>query len=211
MFIDKSLKDYISLAASGDSTPGGGSVSALVASLGGALTSMVMNLSLGKKSYEELPEEVKDKMLENFEEIKELIEALNGIVDEDTKAFDGVMQAFKLPKESDKEKEARSKAIQEGYKVALEVPLRCARKCLRLLELEQIFAVYGNAGAITDVGAGTLFAYAGLEASLFNVKINLASIKDEEYNKEVGREMNQILKEGKELRDKSLEKVYSRI
>lgn len=211
MFIEKSLKEYIANVASGDPTPGGGSVSALAASLGAGLTSMVKNLTVGKKSYEELPEKIKSEILANAEEIEKLTQSLNGIVDEDTKAFDGVMKAFKLPKETDEEKEARSLAIQDGYRVALEVPLRCAEKCLRLLELQEVFADYGNAGAITDVGAGTLLAYTGLEGSLFNVTINLGSIKDEKYKKEIGDKVDKLLSEGNRLKEKSLKTVYSRL
>ncbi|HAE92755.1 cyclodeaminase/cyclohydrolase family protein [Tissierella praeacuta] len=211
MFINKSLKEYIAATASGEPTPGGGSVAALVGSLGGALTNMVNNLTVGKKAYEELSEEIKSKIANNSKEVEKLIEDLTGIVDEDTKAFDKVMEAFKLPKETDEEKIARTKAIQEGYKVALEVPLRCAEKCLRILELQDVFANYGNVNAITDVGVGTLLAYSGLEGALFNVTINLGSIKDEEFKKEVSAKVDNILKEGKKLKEELLNIVYKRL
>ena len=76
-----------------------------------------------------------------------------------------------------KRKKARSQAIQEGYKIALEVPLKCAEKCHRILELQDVFAEYGNVNAITDIGVGVLLAYSGLEGALLNVTINLGSIK----------------------------------
>lgn len=211
MFIDKSLKEYIAATASGEPTPGGGSVSALVGSLGGALTNMVYNLTVGKKAYEELSDDIKSKIVENSKEVEKLVEALNGIVDEDTKAFDKVMEAFKLPKETDEEKTTRSNAIQEGYKVALEVPLRCAEKCLRVLQLQDIFAEYGNVNAITDVGVGTLLAYAGLEGALFNVTINLGSIKDESFKKEISAKVDNLLTEGKKLKEELLKVVYKRL
>ena len=119
MFIDKSVKHYIEQTASGEPTPGGGSVAALVGTLGAALTSMVNNLTVGKKAYEELPEDTKAKIEKNFKEIQVLVEELSKIVDEDTQAFSKVMEAFKLPKETEEEKAARSQAIQDGYKVAL--------------------------------------------------------------------------------------------
>lgn len=211
MFINKSLKEYIANAASGDPTPGGGSVSALVGGLGGALTQMVKNLTVGKKSYEELPEEIKSKILKNAKEIEGLVEDLSNIVDEDTKAFDKVMIAFKLPKATDEEKAARSQAIQDGYKVAIDVPLRCAEECLRILELQDVFANYGNVNAITDVGVGTLLAYSGLEGALFNVTINLSSIKDEKYKKEMEEKVNNILNKGKRLKEELLTVVYKRL
>ena len=94
MFINKSLKEYIAATASGEPTPGGGSVAALVGSLGGALTNMVNNLTVGKKAYEELSEEIKSKIANNSKEVEKLIEDLTGIVDEDTKAFDKVMDCL---------------------------------------------------------------------------------------------------------------------
>ncbi|NLY85424.1 MAG: cyclodeaminase/cyclohydrolase family protein [Tissierellia bacterium] len=211
MFIEKSLKEYIANVASGDPTPGGGSVSALVGSLGAALTSMVNNLTVGKKAYEDLSDEIKEEITKSAKEIDTLMEDLNKIVDEDTKAFDKVMEAFKLPKETEEEKALRREAIQEGYKVALEVPLRCAEKCLRLLQLQDIFAKYGNVNAITDVGVGTLLAYAGLEGALFNVTINLNSIKDQEFKDEIGAKVDNILNEGKRLKEELLKVVYERL
>ena len=211
MFIEKSLKEYIAATASGEPTLGGGSVAALVGSLGGALTNMVNNLTVGKKAYEELSDEIKSEIAQNSKEVEKLVEELSSIVDEDTKAFDKVMEAFKLPKETDEEKAARTKAIQEGYKIALEVPLRCAEKCLRILELQEVFANYGNVNAITDVGVGTLLAYSGLEGALFNVTINLGSIKDEEFKKEISAKVNNLLNEGKKLKEKLLDIVYKRL
>lgn len=211
MFIKNSLEEYIANVASGDPTPGGGSVAALAGSLGGALTNMVKNLTVGKKAYEELSDEIKSEIIENSNEVEKIVESLSNIVDEDTKAFDEVMKAFKLPKETDEEKAARSLAIQEGYKLALEVPLRCGEKCLRLLTLQEVFSKYGNVNAITDVGVGTLLAYSGLEGALFNVTINLGSIKDEEYKKEISTKVDSLLNEGKLLKEELIKTVYKRL
>lgn len=211
MFIDNSLREYIANVASGDPTPGGGSVSALVGSIGGALTNMVSKLTVGKKAYEGLSEEIKSQILVNSKEIEKLVEELSNIVDEDTKAFDKVMDAFKMPKETDEQKQARSRAVQEGYKIALEVPLRCATKCLRILELQEVFANYGNANAITDVGVGILLAYSGMEGALFNVTINLGSIKDEEFKKENEAKVSNLLNEGKRIKEELIKIVYKRL
>ncbi|MCK9443782.1 MAG: cyclodeaminase/cyclohydrolase family protein [Tissierellaceae bacterium] len=211
MFIEKSVKEYMATVASGDPTPGGGSVSALVGGLGAALTGMVNNLTVGKKAFEELSEGIKNEIVENAKEIESLMEDLTGIVDEDTKAFDKVMVAFKLPKETEEEKKIRSNAIQEGYKIALEVPLRAAEKCLKVLELQGVFARYGNVNAITDVGVGTLLAYSGLEGALFNVTINLGSIKNQEYKEEISGKVDSILKSGKDLKEELLKIVYERL
>ncbi len=211
MFIEKSLKEYIANTSSGDPTPGGGSVAALVGSLGSALINMVSNLTVGKKAYEDLEEDIKESILSNTKEIERLTNELAAIVDEDTKAFDGVMVAFKMPKETEEEKKIRSQAIQDGYKIALEVPLRCGQKCLEVLKLQDVFANYGNVNAITDVGVGTLLAYAGLEGALFNVTINLASIKDQEFKSLTEGKVDKLLEEGKELKESLLKIVYERL
>jgi formiminotetrahydrofolate cyclodeaminase len=211
MLVDKSVKDYVLQVASKEPTPGGGSVAALAGSLGSALTAMVGNLTIGRKVYEELDDDVKKLMDENFEELQKSLEKLNHIVDEDTKAFDGVMEAFKLPKDTEEEKKKRTAAIQEGYKVALEVPLRCAEECFRVLELQKVFADHGNVNAITDVGVGTLLAATGLEGALLNVKINLLSIKDEDYRNEMEQKINHLLEEGTQLKEDLLNTVYARL
>ncbi len=211
MFIDKSLKQYALDTKSSDPTPGGGSVSAYVGTLSSALTSMVGGLTFSKKNYSELSEDVKSKMESNAKELEQLFEDLANDVDKDTNAFDKVMEAFKMPKETDEEKKARSHAIQEGYKIALEVPLKCAEKCHRVLELQDVFAKYGNVNAITDIGVGVLLAYSGLEGALLNVTINLGSIKDEEYKKVISEKVSSLLNSAKSLKEKSLEVVYERL
>ncbi|QQY79747.1 formimidoyltetrahydrofolate cyclodeaminase [Keratinibaculum paraultunense] len=211
MLIKETLEDFIDKVASKEPTPGGGSVSALAGSLGAALTFMVGNLTFGKKAYEELDEEVKEEMNSNFKELQKSIEKLNKIVDEDTKAFDKVMEAFKMPKETEEEKTKRNAAIQEGYKKALEVPLKCAEECFRVLKLQDVFAHYGNINAITDVGVGTLLAAAGLEGALLNVKINLLSIKDEVYRNEMEKKIEELLNEGIKLKKELMKIVYKRL
>lgn len=211
MLIEKKLRDYIHEVQSEAPTPGGGSVAASVGALGGALTNMVGNLTIDKKVYENIPEDKKKVMENNFKKIQDLVEELIVIIDEDARAFDGVMNAFKLAKDTEEDKKKRSAAIQEGYKEALETPLKCGEKCLEILELQDVFANYGNINAITDVGVGTLLAYSGLEGALFNVTINLKSIKDEEYKKEIESKVNAIIARGKELKEELLKVVYNRL
>lgn len=211
MFIEKPIKDYIKHVASKEPTPGGGSVAALAGSLGSALTAMVGNLTIGRKVYEKLDETVKEVMDKNFKELNDSIERLNGIVDEDTKAFDKVMEALKLPKETEEEKKIRSNAIQEGYKVALEVPLRCAEECYNVLKLQRVFADYGNINAITDVGVGALLAATGLEGAILNVKINLSGIKDEDYKADIEEKINALMTDGMKLKEELMEIVYKRL
>ncbi|HHV25589.1 cyclodeaminase/cyclohydrolase family protein [Anaerosalibacter bizertensis] len=211
MLVDKTIKDYVNQVASNEPAPGGGSVSALVGSLGAALTSMVGNLTIGKKAYEKLDEVHRKELDENLVKVQDSIKKLNVFVDKDTEAFNKVMESFKLPKETEDEKRARSLAIEEATKGALETPLECAKECLEVLRLQKTFALYGNPNAITDVGVGALLAYSGLEGALFNVKINLAGLKDEKYIKNIEEEMKNILNEGKKLREELLEIVYGKL
>ena len=211
MFINKSVNDYVSEVLSGEPTPGGGSVAALAGSLGAALTSMVGNLTFGKKAYKELDEEIKAEMDKNYKEVQNSIKRLKEIVDEDTKAFDEVMEAFKMPKETEEEKKARTEAIQAGYKKALEVPLECAEECYKVLKLQNVFAHYGNANAITDIGVGALLAVTGLEGAILNVKINLKSIKDEEYRTSIEKKINQLMEDGYKLKEELMKTVYDRL
>ncbi|MGM0396132.1 MAG: cyclodeaminase/cyclohydrolase family protein [Bacillota bacterium] len=211
MLIERTAKDFVLDVSSDNPTPGGGSVAALVGSLGGALTNMVGNLTIDKKIYENVPEDKKPLMEKNFKEIESLVNELLNLVDEDSTAFDDVMQAFKLPKETDEDKKKRSDAIQVGYKKALEVPMRCGERCFDILKFQDVFAEHGNIHAITDVGVGTLLAYAGLEGALFNVTINLKSVKDQEYKVEMEKRVEKLLANGKNLRDELLKVVYKRL
>lgn len=211
MLVDLTVKDYVKEAQSGNPTPGGGSVAALSGSLGAALTNMVGNLTIGKKIYDEVPEDMKFKMEKNAKELEKIVDELINIVDEDAKAFDKAMDAFKLPKETDEEKKIRSSAIQEGYKAAIAVPLKCAETCFNIMELQDVFANYGNINAITDVGVGTLLSYTGMEGAIFNVKINLKSVKDEEYKKEINNKIETLMYEGIKLKEQLLEIVYSKL
>lgn len=211
MLINKTVEEFIQVTGSGEPTPGGGSVAALAGSLGAALTTMVGNLSFDKKAFDELPKENQDKLKENFEELEAKRKELKDLVDKDSTAFDGVMKAFKMPKETEEEKAARSQAIQEGYKEALEVPLKCGETCFEVLKLQNEFANHGNINAITDVGVGALLAYTGLEGALLNVIINLKSIKDEDYKKEVQTKVDKLLKDGKQLKEELMKIVYKRL
>lgn len=156
MLKELTVEEFVKLTASGEPTPGGGSVSALAGSIGSALNSMVYNLTNGKKVYKDLDEESRLELDTTAKKVEDLTAKLVVAMEEDTKAFDGVMAAFKMPKETEEEKKARSAAIQEGYKKAMEVPLDTAKLCLDSLKLMKTMAVNGSINAISDVGVGCL-------------------------------------------------------
>jgi glutamate formiminotransferase / formiminotetrahydrofolate cyclodeaminase len=154
--------------------PGGGSVSALAGSLGAALAAMVANLTVGKKGYE--PAWASSSAL--AERAQALKAALLAAVDDDTRAFDEVLAAMRLPKATDDEKSARATAIAAAYEKATSVPLSTARLCLQAIELAEEAARTGNRNSASDAGVGALLAKAGLEGALLNVRINLPSVRE---------------------------------
>lgn len=209
--IDLSLRDYNKEVFGESPAPGGGSVSAYAGSLGASLTQMVGSLTIDKKAFESLTDAEKAEMKKIQAEYEPLRKELEEIVDTDATSFDEVMAAFKLPKETDEEKKARSAAIQEGYKKALEIPLKAAELCLKGLEMQDIYAHKGNKNAITDVGVGTLLLQAGLEGALFNVLINVNSIKDEAYANNIRERAADLLKKSKEKKEETLKVVYEKL
>lgn len=211
LLIDKPVKEFLDALESKEPTPGGGSVAALAGSLGAALTAMVGNLTVGRKAYEALDEATKEHFSKNFNEVIELKRRLNVLVDKDVEAFDLFMAALKMPKETEEEKAARNKAMEEATIEALEVPLTTANECLNILKLQKVFAENGNVNAITDVGVGALMAYAGVEGALFNVIINLKSLSDTAYIEKKKAECDGILAEAKALKEEVLSITYGKL
>lgn len=211
MYINKSLKEYGEQVASNSSMPGGGSVAGLVSSLGGALTLMVMSLTQDKKAFKELDKSIQTDMLEKSKKIESLREELDLIVDEDTKAFNSVLESFRLPNNTEEEKETRKNSIKEGYKKALSVPLRCMELSLEILRNQKLFAVNGNPGLITDVGIGSILTYSAMESSKLNILINLREISDEEYKREIEDRISNNMKMGRECKEEILKIVYGLI
>ena len=168
------VERFVDEVSSNSPAPGGGSVAALAGSLGAALAAMVANLTVGKKGYEA----AWDSSSNLAERAQALKAALLSAVDDDTKAFDDVLAAMRLPKTTDQEKRARSDAIAAAYEKATAVPLATARFCLQAIEVAQEAAVIGNKNSISDAGVGALLAKAGLESAVLNVRINLPSVRE---------------------------------
>lgn len=194
--VDLTLREFDEKLACQDAVPGGGSVSALAGSLGSALVKMVGLVTQGKKGYEDA-QECAELLVEQGGSLQtELLDA----VDKDAEAFDLVMNAFKMPKETDEQKAARSANIQAGYKRAAEVPLGVAMDCLATAEMACTALERGNSNAASDAGVAALVAIAGAEGALLNVWINLSGIKDAEFVKEYETEGKRILAETQRLR-----------
>ena len=175
--IEKSVTKFLDELASKSPAPGGGSVAALAGSLGSALTSMVCQLTIGKKKYAGVEKEMK-KVLDQSEALREKFAAL---VDEDTEAFNKVMEAYGLPKDSDDQNALRTAAIQEATKEAALVPLSVMNYIIDALALTRVVAEKGNANSISDAGVSAFMLRAAAEGAALNVQINLQSIIDSEF------------------------------
>ncbi|MEA2021346.1 MAG: cyclodeaminase/cyclohydrolase family protein [Candidatus Caldatribacteriota bacterium] len=188
MLVEKSVIDFLEELASRAPVPGGGSVAALSASLASGLTEMVANLTLGRKGYENTEVEMKRIILESSVYRKKF---LNNI-DKDADAFNLVMKAFKMPKNTPEEKAGRKEAIQKKMKNAALVPLEVAKDTLKLMEFISEVVEKGNKNALSDGAVASMMARTAVLSALYNVKINLQSIKDENFVKEISLQVKEI-------------------
>ncbi|CAN5535514.1 hypothetical protein BH11BAC1_BH11BAC1_06370 [soil metagenome] len=190
--INMNLHAFADETASESPAPGGGSIAAYIGALGVSLGTMVANLSSHKPGWDERWEE-----FSNWAEKGQLLkDHLLMMVDEDTRAFNKIMNAFGLPKSSDDEKKARTEAIQSATKYATEVPFKVMELCLSSFDVIAAMAENGNPNSVSDAGVGALCARSGVMGAFLNVKINAAGLKDKNF-------VENILKRGQEIQDKA--------
>jgi len=186
-------RSFVELVGARTSAPGGGSVSALIASMGAALGAMMGWMSYGNKKFEHLD----SKMRKFIPPLNENMEKLIPLIDADTNAFSDYMNAMKMPKDTEEEKKLRSEKMQEGLKKAIEVPLsvmRISDSCWKwMFEL----AKYGNMNSASDLAVGAKSLETGIYGAFKNVEINIPSIRDEKFKEEVLTEANEILARSK--------------
>lgn len=173
----ETVDDWLGALAADTPTPGGGSAAALMVATGAALVEMVCGLTLGNEKFRD----VEPLMAQSREKARGLRANADALRLDDSLAYDAVMAAYRLPKSTAEEKEARTAAVQEALRGATEVPLRSVVAGVEVLDLAASIVESVNPNAISDVGAGALAARAGAEASALNVRINLLSIKDPTY------------------------------
>ena len=203
MLANLKITEYLEKAAAGTAVPGGGSVAALNAALAAGLTEMVANLTIGKKGYEAVAEEMNDIAGKSTE----LREKLTVAIDRDAEAYSEVMAAFKLPKATDQEKGLRSLAVQKAFKHAALVPLEVANHAVEVIDLAGRAVDSGNKNAVTDGLVAAMNARTAALAALYNVKINLGSIEDDEFVKKLTREINDLEQQAKSKEQKILANV----
>jgi glutamate formiminotransferase/formiminotetrahydrofolate cyclodeaminase len=182
------LREFCNETLSDSPAPGGGSVAALMGALGASLGGMVANLSAGKRGWDDKLEYFSDWAVK----AQQLKDELLSLVDEDTAAFNKVMDSFGLPKESAEEKKARSAAIEAATKYAAEVPLKVMEMALKSYALLVEMAEKGNPASISDVGVGALATRACIEGAALNVRINLGQLKDENFKTNLQERIRKI-------------------
>jgi formiminotetrahydrofolate cyclodeaminase len=207
MLTEKPVTTFLDELASSAPAPGGGSVAALSGALGAALISMVCNLTVSKKRYAAVQEDI-EGLLEKSETLrKELVELLES----DVKVYTEVSKAMKMPRATDEEKAARTAVMQKALKAATDVPMQVAEACVKVMGLCRPAAEKGNVNAVSDAGVAVLMAEAGLRSAALNVLINLGWIKDAAFVMENRAKLDALLEGKPAMRDEIYDLVVEKL
>ena len=207
MLLAKSVAGFLDELASSSAAPGGGSVAALAGSLGAALTCMVCNLTIGKKKYADVQDDMKSVLVQ----AEDLRTKFSSLVEKDTEAFNKVMEAFSLPKETEPQIALRRAAIYEATKEATLIPLEVMKHCIDAMALTQEIAANGNPNSISDAGVSALMFNAACEGAALNVKINLNSLADPEFVGWKSDEVESLLRTSRMMLEETMEIVGEKI
>ena len=188
MLVNSKITEYLAKAAAGTAVPGGGSVAALNGALAAGLTEMVANLTVGKKGYEAVEEDMKALA----DKASQLRNKLTTAIDQDADAYTEVMAAYKLPKTTDEETSLRKQKIQDAIKHAALVPLEVARDALAVIDLAGRAIRKGNKNAASDGAVAAMNARTAALAAIYNVRINLSSIKDDAFVEKLAHEAEEL-------------------
>jgi formiminotetrahydrofolate cyclodeaminase len=207
MLTQKPVNTFLDELASSAPAPGGGSAAALGAAIGAALVSMVANLTVGKKKYADVQADIQH-ILSQSETLRHKCVKL---LEDDVAAYTQVAKAYKMPRDTDEQKQARTAAIQDALKGATAVPMELAETCVEILQLCPDSAEKGNVLAVSDVGVAALMAEAALRAAALNVWINLGSINDEAFVTREGARLDALLEGKAELKERILKDVRAKL
>ncbi len=205
--IDLTVEGFANETASESPAPGGGSISAYVGALGVSLGTMVANLSAHKRGWDDRWEEFSEVAARGQKFKDELLR----LVDEDTNAFNKIMDAFGLPKKTDEEKAARAKAIEDASKYAMEVPFKVMQTAYESINVMRAMAENGNPNSVSDAGVGALCALTAVEGAYLNVKINAAGIHDQAFTSSLLAKAEEVMNQAKQCRDAIMEVVEQKI
>lgn len=200
-FCNETIKDFLEDLGSDSSAPGGGSVAGLISALSGALNSMVYSLTVGKKNYLSLDSNERNIIDKFQKQSKDFTLRSLELMEEDRDNFLELMDCYKLPKNSEEDKEKRCLAINDKTIKAMEAPLILARESLAFYENLNIMAKHGNKMLLSDLSIAALLLHCAIESSIVNVKVNLNGLRKEEFFESINKELEDILE--KSLREKN--------
>jgi len=204
---EKSCSYFLEVLASKAPVPGGGGAAAMGGAIGMALSNMVGNLTVGKKKFADVEDEVKSLL----DQGNQIIEDLKKLVDRDAEVFEPLSKAYGLPKETPEEAAHKEKVMEECSIEACSVPMEIMRKAYAGIKIHQRMGQIGTRLAISDVGCGVVFLKAALISGQLNVLINLGAIKDNSFVAETKKEMDHLLKDGIVIADDTLNLVIEKI
>lgn len=190
--IEFKVNDFINEVDSKRPAPGGGSVAALAGSLSSALARMVCHLTVGKKKFKALDEKTQELVYNAMSALEKQKDAFTVLIDKDTEAFNQIMAAFKLSKETIEEKKHRSNKIEEATVVAIEVPKEVAETGRMVLHSLEILLQYGNKNCLSDLGVSALLLHTTIIGAVMNVKINLPGISCEDLKLSYQRVIDEL-------------------
>lgn len=200
MLAELSIQALLEKTAAAEPVPGGGSMAALAGAVAAGLTEMVANLTIGKKGYEP----VSGQMQEIAKQAATSREKMIGAIDLDAEAYQQVVAAFKLPKETDTQKSDRINAIQQALKSAALTPLEAAKESISIMELAGQALRGGNKNAYSDAAVAVMNARTAVLGAISNVQINLADIKDQNFVDTVGKEADELAQKARQLEQELL-------
>ena len=203
MLKNLTITEFLEQTASAEPLPGGGCTAALNAALAAGLTEMVTNLTIGRKAFQS----VEDEMKTIAKAAADLRKKLQDDIDNDAQAYQEVLAAFKLPKNTDEDKKQRANAIQQAFKTAATVPLGVAQDAVKIMDLASRAITRGNQNAITDAAVAVLACRTAVLAAAYNVKINLGGIKDPDFVKEMTRKIEDLERQAIEKETESLAQI----
>lgn len=191
-FLNHTIEEFVAKIDSKSATPGGGSVSALSGVLGIALARMMGQVSIGRKAFQKLPEEQQKAFMEAYTHLGYLADEVRPLIDQDADAFNAIMDAYKLPKESEEERIQRQHAIEQATIGAIEVPLQVATLSFQALTLLPTMLAYGNKNASSDVKVAALELQTAILGGLLNVEINLSGLSDPDSIQSYQAKVNEL-------------------
>lgn len=198
---NKSCMEFINILSSTAPVPGGGGASALVGAVGTALGAMVGNLTLGKKKYADVQEDIKQLLIKAESLQNDMLELIN----KDALAFEPLSKAYGLPKDTPEQQQYKAEVMENALKVASSVPYEIMEKCMEAIDLHEEMAKKGTKIALSDVGVGVAFCKSALMGASLNIYINTGLMKDRNYAVELENKADALIEKG----TKKADEVYS--